>query len=327
MANIWLKRGLVFLTSIVVLFVLIVLIAIPVGQKTVKIYRLLQSGLPNLNGRTNFLVLGIAGDARDGADLTDSIMWFSVNSNGSDIVSISLPRDLWIESLRAKINTAYYYGEQKQPGGGGLVLAKSAASEILGQPVHFAAVIDFSGFEKIIDLLGGVDVEVKHTFEDFKFPVPGKEADPCEACRYETLRFEEGITHMTGQMALKYVRSRNAVGDEGTDFARQARQQQLLKAIQNKILKEKLYLNWQLIEQGQQLLPQVLKFDIKPDQYWPLGLLGFNARNTSLRAASITDLLYNPSLSYKQFMQWVLLPKNNDPKAIYEFVTQELDQK
>ncbi|MFH0852066.1 MAG: LCP family protein, partial [bacterium] len=110
--------------------------------------------LNSFRGRTNILLLGVGGGDHPGADLTDSIMLISVNLVTSDTVLISLPRDIWVESLSAKLNTAYHYGETKEAGGG-LVLAKSAVSEIINQPVHYAALLDFSGFEKAIDVGGG----------------------------------------------------------------------------------------------------------------------------------------------------------------------------
>src|SRR3989344_8356231 len=199
-------------------------------------------------GRTNIAILGISGGERDGADLTDTIMLVSIDITKKDVALVSVPRDVWIPSMKAKINAAYHYGEKKKPDEGGLILAKSAISEALGQPVAYAVLLNFADFKYIIDVVGGVDVNVQVGFEDDKFPIPGKEDDFCAgdpdfACRFEHVRFEKGVLHMDGETALKYVRSRQAQNGEGTDFARSRRQQELLLALKEKILSRKLLSN------------------------------------------------------------------------------------
>src|SRR3990167_10226954 len=64
--------------------------------------------------RTIILILGFSGGNHEGFDLSDTMMVLSVNSNTKDAVLISLPRDLWAPSLKAKINTAFHYGEEKK---------------------------------------------------------------------------------------------------------------------------------------------------------------------------------------------------------------------
>jgi LCP family protein required for cell wall assembly len=191
-------------------------------------------------GRTNFVLLGIPGKTHEGVDLTDTIIFVSIGFKKSDILMVSLPRDIWLDSLKDKINTAYHYGEEKKEGGG-FILAKSSVSEVVGLPVHYALLIDFEGFENIINLVGGIDVNVENPFTDNKFPIPGRENDLCNGdkefrCRYETVSFRKGLQHMNGETTLKFVRSRNAEGDEGTDFAREKRQQQVILALQKKLL-------------------------------------------------------------------------------------------
>jgi len=120
-------------------------------------------------------------------------------------------------------------------------LAKKIVDEILGQPIHYAILLDFGNFSKLIDALGGVDVTVDREFDDYKYPIPGKENDNCQGdleylCRYEHIHFDAGLSHFDGEKALKFVRSRNAQGDEGTDFARSARQFAVLEGIRNKLV-------------------------------------------------------------------------------------------
>ena len=81
----------------------------------------------------------------------------------------------------------------------------------MGQPVHYALLIDFSSFKKAIDVLGGVDVNVERSFDDFHFPIEGKENDSCNgdptfSCRYEHVSFKKGWQKMDGDTALKFAK-------------------------------------------------------------------------------------------------------------------------
>jgi LCP family protein required for cell wall assembly len=106
-------------------------------------------------------------------------MFVSIDHISPSFTIISLPRDIWIPALRAKLNSVYYWGNQKEEGGG-LPLSKSVVEEIVGQPVEYGIVIDFEGFQEIIDVLGGVEVNVERSFTDERFPIEGKENDECE---------------------------------------------------------------------------------------------------------------------------------------------------
>lgn len=200
--------------------------------------------IQTLGGMTNILILGKGGKGHEAPDLTDTIILASVSLQDPEIKLVSLPRDIWLSEFRTKLNSVYYWGNQKSSGGG-IILSKSAVEEISGEAVQYAVIIDFSAFKEIIDTLGGIEVEVENTFTDFKYPIPGKENDECGGdpefkCRYETIHFEKGIQFMDGETALKFARSRNAQGDEGTDFARSARQQKIISGISKKILSAKI---------------------------------------------------------------------------------------
>lgn len=288
--------------------------------------RPLSTALPDHAGRTNFLLLGIAGGEHDGRDLTDTIIFASLDKSTGDALLISIPRDLWIPSLRAKINTAYHYGEEKQPGGG-IVLAKSAISEAINQQVDYVAVINFSVFERAIDLVGGLNISVSHPFTDLKYPVPGREADPCESCRYQTVSFVAGPQHMDGATALKFVRSRNAEGDEGTDFARSVRQEKIISAFKQKLFSPQIIFNFKMVNQLKQIASQSIVSNITPELYTPLLKLAIKSSRARLRTTAITEpLVYNPPISAAQDYQWVLLPKDNKFQTIADYVTDLLEK-
>lgn len=304
--------GLALIGAVMAIWILVVK---PLTPTVNLVWQAMNASLPNKNGRTNILILGREGSSsRAGADLTDTLILASIDQGG-DTVLISIPRDIWVSSLRAKINTAYYYGEQRQPGGGGLVLARAAVEEIIDQPAHYTVVIDFAGFEKVIDLLGGVDINVDRGFVDKEFPIPGKENDECDGdplfkCRYETVEFKPGLQHMDGATALKFVRSRHAEGDEGTDFARSQRQEKLILALKAKLLSRQVMFNLRLWDQLYKQINQVVVTDITPSQYLPLARLALKSLKLPTRTGALVepDWVYHPPVTSAQDYQWVLLP-------------------
>lgn len=224
---------------------------------------LTNSGLKSDNNRVNILLLGIGGEGHDGPYLTDTIILASVDKSGKDVALISIPRDTWVPDKEERINAVYADNKNN------LKPTEQTVSKLFGVPIHYALRIDFSGFEKAVDLVDGLDITVDNSFTDYKYPISGRKDDTCgieiEAklengikntyfkdatgsatllteendpfvCRYETLNFAKGQIHMDGAMALKFVRSRHALGDEGSDFARSARQEKVLLAFRQKVL-------------------------------------------------------------------------------------------
>jgi len=167
--------------------------------------------------------------------LTDTIILASIGLKNKDVILISIPRDLWVETsyFSGKINSAFAVGEHD---GKGPELASRLVEGITGVPVHYYITVDFEGFKKAVDILGGIEVDVPRPFDDYKYPIPGKEcAEPVEK-RWEHIHFDAGRQTMNGERALKFVRSRRALGPEGSDFARSKRQQLVLLAMKEKAL-------------------------------------------------------------------------------------------
>ncbi len=266
-------------------------------------------------GRINFLLLGINGNGGGDADLTDTMIFVSVGQDRR-VLLLSLPRDLWVNDLQAKLNSAYHYG--------GIDLAQKTVSEIVGEPIHYYLLIDFKGFEKVIDLAGGVWVEVERSFDDYRYPIAGKEKDLCGGdpsykCRYEHLHFEAGEQLMDGATALKYVRSRQAEGDEGTDFARARRQQQLLKGLKKTFFVSKLYLKPKQLLKLVAAFQEQLKTDLDPQIYGQLFLLARRVNWEALESESLDErFLTHPRVHSSK--QWVLVPKGNDWSEIRNHV-------
>jgi LCP family protein required for cell wall assembly len=188
-------------------------------------------------GHTNILLLGKGDDHHDGIDLTDTIMIASLDpKNTKSAVLLSIPRDLYLLKTQnmgqGKINTMYrdyknsliHQGKTKEEA------SKLAMTEMgqelgkaLGIQIHEVIMVDFIGFVQAVDAIGGVDVDVTQNLVDTEYP------DTEDS--YTTFSIDAGPQHLDGETALKYARSRHST----SDFDRSRRQQQILKAIGDKI--------------------------------------------------------------------------------------------
>lgn len=274
--------------------------------------------------RTNLALLGFGGDGHIGGDLTDSIIFISLNHLDNSIDLLSIPRDIWIDSLQAKVNTAYHYGEEHRQGGG-LDLAKSAVAEITGQPIHYALALDFAGFVSAIDAVGGIEVQVDNSFDDFKYPIPGRENVEPESDRYEHLHFDAGLAHLDGATALKFARSRNSEGDEGTDFARGLRQQKILLAFKDRLLESDTLLDLTVLKNIVNSFRDNLDTDIADGEFGSFFhfFLSFQKAAEPLNSLTLDSYLQTPKNHSPYQGQWVLIPVNTWSE-IHDYVAQTL---
>lgn len=218
-----------------------------------QIKHLAESADKQLKGedrdRINILFLGMGGKKHEGGYLTDTIMMASLEPSTKKVSLLSIPRDLTIpiENMGwRKINNINAYAEMETPDSGGLAVSQ-ALGDILAIPIDYYVRMDFEGFVNIIDELGGIEIEVENTLEDFKYPIFGMEkAEPYEA-RFEHLYIPAGKQKMDGELALKYARSRHAFGGEGSDFARSRRQQKIITATKDKLLSKNILFRPRLI--------------------------------------------------------------------------------
>lgn len=284
--------------------------------------------ISSYQNRTNILLLGKSGEGHVAPDLTDTIILLSLShSSNPSVALVSLPRDVWIPELRAKLNSAYYWGNQKQVGGG-LTLAKASVEQIVGVPIHYGVTIDFSGFAKIIDLVGGIDVYVEREFEDKLFPIPGREDDICDgdltySCRYETIRFEKGMTHMNGELALKFVRSRHSEDlEEGTDTARSKRQQKVIEALVARIMNRDFIFSKDKIFSLFSLIDEYVETDMTDAAIVIAARRFIDASGISGSYVIPEELLLNPAISPTYDNQYVFIPSNKsgDWQEVWDFV-------
>jgi LCP family protein required for cell wall assembly len=173
--------------------------------------------------RLNILVFGIGGTNHPtGDDLADSIVLISLKPSTRQAVITSIPRDLWVKIGpygTHRINYAHEVGNQSGYPGEGPGLLCDTVARILGQPIHAFVRVDFSAFEKIVDDVGGVDINCQRGFYDFLFRDG----------------FQAGPHHLNGKRALAFARYRYILGPEGDNFAREMRQQQVISALRDKL--------------------------------------------------------------------------------------------
>lgn len=193
------------------------------------------------DNRINILLLGIGGKNHDGGQLTDTIIVASIDPEQNKMGLLSIPRDLVVPIKGVgwqKINAAHAYGiamdEYERPKAGSQLSVKTVEA-ITGIKMHYYFKLDFAGFEKIVNALGGIRVEVPISFTDYEYPD--------ENYGYQEVHFSEGWQNLNGEDALKYVRSRHGSAGEGSDFARAKRQQQILSALQARALALSTLLN------------------------------------------------------------------------------------
>lgn len=179
--------------------------------------------------RLNILIMGV--DQRPGSALpgrADVIMIASVDPVQRRVVLVSIPRDLWVEIPghgENRINSAYFYGEFVGTQGAGPGLMKRTLEHNFGVTIDYYGTLDFECFKRIIDVLGGITVDVPEPMRDDRYPD--------DSYGYVSIYIPAGKQHMDGETALQYVRARH----ETSDFSRMRRQQQVLLAVREKALR------------------------------------------------------------------------------------------
>ncbi len=270
----------------------------------------LKSGNKKIKGekedRINILLLGVGGKGHDGPYLSDTIIVASLEPSTNKVSLLSIPRDLYvpIEGYGwKKINHASAYGNADSGDGGG-ALASKTISKILNIPIHYFVSVDFSGFQKLIDDVGGLNIYVENSFIDEKYPD--------NDYGYEPLEFREGWEKMDGERSLKYARSRHGNNGEGSDFARSKRQQKVLSAFKENVSDFRFWLNPKKIGQVMADLDNHIYTNLEMGEIISLASLTKENDLKSIKNIVLSDgpngFLY-PSIINGMY---VLLPKGND---------------
>ncbi len=213
--------------------------------------------------RINILLLGKAVPGYPGSDLTDTIILASLNPTTYTCSLLSIPRDLYVRvpntKMSTKINAIYVQGMKSGGHEKGIELLEQTITEVTGQKIDYYAMVNFSAFEQMVDLVEGVDVTLDEDIYDNRYPGPNYS--------YQTFEIKKGDHHLDGATALKYVRVRH---DGGGDFGRARRQQQVLEALKNKFFKERdLRESLDFFNKSLKVVEKNVKTDISLADYFP----------------------------------------------------------
>ena len=187
--------------------------------------------IPKDGERINVLLFGVDSRKKGTHTLTDTMMVASIDPVGRTVSLLSLPRDLIDTPLgdgdtyAPKLNSLMQYADAhpEEFPDGGIRALQDAIGSLLQIPIHYYARIDFIGFVKMVDAVGGVSVTVAKGFDDPTYDGYGLDG--------RGYSITAGTHHLDGLHALAYARSRKALGE--SDFTRQARQQQILVALRD----------------------------------------------------------------------------------------------
>ncbi len=267
--------------------------------------------------RINILLLGIGGEKHKGKYLTDTLALASINPKTYQSSILSIPRDLYVKipdsTFHTKINALYTYGlrNKKMSQKKSLALIEKSIEEITGENIHYYIIIDFIGFKKIINILGGVNVEVKDDIYDSHYPGPNYS--------YETFKISKGFHHLDAETALKYARVRHT---KGGDFGRAYRQQQIIASAREKALSLKILANPIKIIKLLNTLGEHLQTNITPAEIPNIIALLKNINiyqttNKVLDAWSKDSLLKSTHVPLGGVSAYVLLPKAKNYSQVH----------
>jgi polyisoprenyl-teichoic acid--peptidoglycan teichoic acid transferase len=189
--------------------------------------------LPASGSRVTVLLAGLDQYTGRSERLYDSLMVVSVDTATNRIAMVSVPRDTsgyplyWGGTAKVKINAIPTYvsnGWLKSPDKPVTTLVKEVGY-LVGVPINYYGVLDLGSFMKIVDMVGGVDINNPAAIDDPTY-------DWLDGSPYG-FQLSAGTHHLNGRLALAYARSRHGSGN--SDYARAGRQQQLLKAVLHKV--------------------------------------------------------------------------------------------
>ncbi len=257
--------------------------------------------------RINILLLGIGGPGHDGAYLSDTNIILSIKPSTKRVSMISVPRDLSVKipshGIR-KINNANAFGEAAQAGNGG-EYARKIFEETFGIDIPYYARVDFTAFKELVDVIGGININVERSFVDSAYPG--------ENDSYQTVIFDAGPQHMDGDRALIFSRSRHGSNGEGSDFARAKRQQIVLAAFKKKLLSTETFLNPITLQKIVSSLSQHITTNVEFGQMMFLASLAKEINTDEIKTLVLDD---SPNGFLRSAIgdagAYLLLPKSGD---------------
>lgn len=241
-------------------------------------------------------VLLFGADRNDGtSSRSDTMIMLSIDNRHKKLKLTSFMRDLWVyipEYGYSKLNHSYAYGGAK--------LAIETIEQNFGVNIDRYAIVDFASFKSIIDILGGIDIEL--TDEEIDY-INWQSWKNHQVDTRNELTDSAGIVHLNGRQALWYARDRGDIdaGFSGSDFDRTDRQRKLLRTLANDMKSASLA---QIISIVNEIGPLI---------------------TTNLKKTEITTLVAN-SLTYLSYdMEEYRLPSDGNFEAAWHYEMSTLD--
>jgi LCP family protein required for cell wall assembly len=254
--------------------------------------------VPEWNGKDRLNILLIGADEQAGGHNTDTMITLSIDPVSKQVVMFSLPRDtqqvpvppgpaqrVFGSTFGQKINSWFVNNRHRSdlwPGNDrtrGYNALKAIIGNLYGLDIKYFVEVNFDGFKKVIDEMGGVTINVQVPVVDDTFPGT--------TGRTQRLYIPSGIQHMNGDQALRYARSRHT----STDFDRGARQQRVLLSLREQADPQALIPR---IPDLIAALKKAVRTDVPLDQIAPL--LGLASE---INTADIRTYVFSPPL-YQQ---------------------------
>lgn len=231
--------------------------------------------------KINILITGIGGGDHEGADLTDTILYTSLHPESKTVSLLSIPRDLYVDyplGGRGKINEIYMRGiRAKESPAQAMEDLGEKLREITGEKMDHYLSIDFAGFTKFVDLLGGIEVNVEEDLVDTEYPDNN--------WGYVTFSIKKGRQTLDGATALKYARSRHST----SDFDRSHRQQLVIKAVKDKLFSLDILTSPTKIKSLYYAVVSHIKTDLSMGQLASLALFGKDVPTPNILAFNLND--------------------------------------
>jgi len=282
--------------------------------------------------RINVLLLGIGGGDHAGGTLTDTIMVASIKPSTKQVALLSLPRDLVVKIYSdpkskywegKKINYAYELG--------GIDLSVAKVEEVTGLKMHYYVLMDFGGFIKLIDDVGGIEVDAPNKFTGYYHITDcGGTCQDTDGGPYYmddgdgpycVFKFQKGMQKMNGETALRFARIRKvayndpkADYNEGSDFARSKRQQKIMEAFKKRALSTSTLANPVKITNLMNDLGDHLRTNLELGEMAKLAMMIKEIDNSEITNTTIDDSVEGPLVGMiaPDTGAYVLVPKAGD---------------
>lgn len=281
------------------------------------------------DGRVNVLMLGKGGLGHEAPDLTDTILIASIDPIQKQAALVSIPRDLYVKTPSSgsmKINAVYATAKNKVLTGkkmdnqkekaeeAGLNAIEQSVEEVLGIPIHYHTMVDFTGFKKAIDAVGGVDVNA---------PAAVYEVMTIDGRRY-TLDVRPGQQHFDGFRALAYARSRHT--SPRGDFDRAERQRLILVGLKSKVFSLGTLSNPIKVNELLNALGDHIQTNFAQDEIKRLYDIGKGIDSSKVESIGLADPPNNYLITSNINAQSVVVPKAGlyNYKEVQNFIRNKL---